>query len=657
MKRVPWTIALLLVLHGAPAHAEIPYLVGGMAHGVDNINALAELGLGNFVWIPPSYYWESGNTPWNDEQDIFVDVKACLRHDFSFMIGERRGIGDTVRHGGYAYGGHGSGDLHDLETIRKIADMAGDRFIGLHAGELDADFLQNALRPSFMTRVPKYYEFTDAEGGRKSFEGELIRLRNRYHEWGAKFLPNLCVTSHISGFRTDCDIVIAELLEHLPTTELQLAYLRGGARQFDGDWGIWVSPWYKGTIHTEDKELWPMPRAVEGGGHSASSLRRCLWLSYGSGCRLFTAQETEPLFARADDGGYRLAAWGKELKQLWDYLQEHNTPVEPVTPLAILIDRNNGYIPPHLWGNWNEQPLVWGKLPAGRAERAFAEYIDLFLPGFRRTPEQVAAQDDFYPGYFAATPLGPFDIIASDITADRLETYPCVLVLGDMAMDSRLHATLKEYVAHGGTLVLNALHMIHRSAVVEDEDLLGARLDMGGKYSQIHSSSKIIVTGHIPGVSRKEFEEPYFASLAVEPKGADILATDHEQHPVLLRNSYGQGTVYLTTPEYMMEGWKGWKQRLRFFESFISAVVPKTVDVKVEGDVSWVAARRGADTTIIVLANHGGEPRIVNINWDGPSTEARAEVGKVTVTKGNDTPGIGVSIPPEDIAVLSIPRR
>jgi hypothetical protein len=266
----------------------------------------------------------------------------------------------------------------------------------------------------------------------------------------------------------------------------------------------------------------------------------------------------------------------------------------------------------------------------------------------------VAAQDDFYPGYFASTPLGAFDIVASDITAERLGTYPCVLLLGEVDMDPDLHETLREYVAGGGTLIVNALHMIHRSAVVEDEDLLGARLDMGGKYSRVYSSAKIVVTGDIPGVERKEFEEPHFASITAEPKGATVLATDHEDHPVLLEQHFGQGTVYLTTPEYMMEGWKGWKRRLRFFEVFLDAVVPKNIRVESEGDISWVAGRRGGNERIIVLANHGDQSKQATIRIDGALRAGRIEFGNVPAV--DEKPGgiLSVPVPPEDVVVVSL---
>ena len=46
--------AVAAAAHAAPKHP-FPLLVGGHAHGAANIRALADLGMGNFVWIPVSH--------------------------------------------------------------------------------------------------------------------------------------------------------------------------------------------------------------------------------------------------------------------------------------------------------------------------------------------------------------------------------------------------------------------------------------------------------------------------------------------------------------------------------------------------------------------------------------------------------------------------
>jgi len=193
-------LGVLWVSACKPAWAQYPLLVGGEAHGRENIRILKQLGLGNFVWIPAKNY-PMGNTPWDDSHGLPQDVDACLEQGFYFMITQRRGLGDAMRPGGYTYGGHCSGEIWPRPTLKPLLERAGRFCVGLHAEELDADLVQNASRPVFAARSPGLYQYDTRAGSRRSFEAELNRLKCWYHGWGAAFLPSLCVTHQLSGFR------------------------------------------------------------------------------------------------------------------------------------------------------------------------------------------------------------------------------------------------------------------------------------------------------------------------------------------------------------------------------------------------------------------------------------------------------------------------
>jgi len=649
------TLACLAAIVSGPSCAQdLPLLVGGHAHGEANIQALADLGLGNFVWIPAQCY-SMGNTPWDEHNDITRDVQACLDSGLRFMFSVRRGLSDVTRAGGYTYGGHAD-EFHDEGTVRAIVQRAGEALIGVHCEEMDADFLQQALRPSFRTRTPELFAFTDRAGGRKALEDRLGLLGARYRDWGTRDIMNMCVTFHHSGFRAGAGLVIAELLEHLPTTELQLAYLRGGARQFSADWGVWVSPWWIGKVPCEDKQMWPAEQAQPKGGHSASAFRRCLYESFVSGARLLCCQETEPLIAGDGEGGYRLAEWGRELKSFWQYARQHDEPMDPIASLGVLVDKDNGWAPAHLWIDWNLTESVWGKLPADRSDAMLAEYLDVLLPGFGRTREAVMERTDTYPGYFAATPVGPFDIVSSDVSADALSHYPSVVLLGGIRMTPELLANLRKYVAAGGTLLINVLQMIRDESFVQDEELLGATIG-AGQWTQISSSTKILCKEPIPGVTQDEFEEPWYAPVNVSPTSAKVLATDHEGHAVLLRNSFGEGTVLLSTPEYMQEGWAGQRHTLGFFRQVLAGLAAAgPVEVSSEGDLSWLAARQGQSSVLVLLVNHASDAREARVAWREPARSAQVEVGvcELVVGKQPAATTYTVSVPAQDVILLRI---
>lgn len=598
------------LLAGALLLAEpAPILVGGHAHGAANIAALAELELGNFVWIPKLGY-SMGNTPWDAEHGILADVDACVAAGLHFVISQRRGLGQAVRPGGFESGGDCSGDLHDAATLAEIRRRAGARFVGLHAEELDADLVQSAIRPSFRARLPDVYAFDDRAGGRAAFEAELRRQRDAAHAAGAAYLPNLCVTHHLSGFRIGAEMVLAEFLEHLPATELQLAYLRGGARQFRVPWGAWVSPWFWGQVPCGDKASWPAPQAQPGGGHSASALRRALYLAWVSGARLLTVQETEPLFSRAN-GRLELGPWGVVLRDFWADVRAHPEPMEPLVPLALLVDADNGWAPAHLWQDWNQAESVWGKLPVDRADAMLTGALGALLPGFARTRQAVLDRRDVYPGCFAATPLGPFDILASDAGAAALRAYRAVALVGEHRWTADLRANLAAYVDGGGRLLLNALHLRDGERLVEDESLTGVRI-----ASRIHAAERIQLHAEVPGLAR-EYAEPWFALLDAEPVGAEVLATDPAGHPVLTRHRRGAGEVWLTTPEYLLAGYGDLRAPLRCTADLLAALAPDApVRLTPPADLSWIAARQGQEC-VVAVANHAGEARAATLTTPG----------------------------------------
>lgn len=673
---------LILMIAGTfptDARDEMPLVVGGHAHGAKNIQALADLGCGNMIWIPKPNLIQDGNTPWDKENDIFADIKTCLQNNMSFLVSQGRGLGMGIRAGGGEYGGDGNGVMWDAKTIRKIKKIGGDKFLGLQAEELDADLLQSGLRPSFRSRYPAMFDYTDRTGGRKTFEHELTKIKNIYkgYEPDIKYWPNLCITMHHSGFRIGADVVIAELLEHLPTTELQLAYLRGGSKQFDKDWGIWVSPWLGGTIPCEDKTLWPAPYAVVGGGHSASFLRRCLYLSYIAGSRAFVTQNAECLLSYKDpshpDAGYKLAAWGTELKNFYDYAKVHSQPMRPIIPIALLVDKDNGWAPGRLWGNWVENDTVWGKLPTDRTDSMLSGYLNVLLPGFGRTKDSWEKKQ-YYPGFFASTPVGAFDIVSSDISSSKLAEYSSVVVLGDMNMNHELLEILKTYVRNGGTLYINVDQMRYKEAWVQDKEFLGTGIGgdkqtlSNGKIanmSRIVASNQIIRKLPLKGVPQESFQEPWYCCVDVQPTTAEVVAESGTDKPipVLLRNRYGKGTVYLSLPEYMMEGYGDYSKTLGFFESMIRGLAGQGVltvtspdSETAQADISWQAAFQAEDSIVVVIANHGESTKEVDVSCRIPCDGGQVEVGNASINI-NRKPHAAVfrlAVQAQDITLLRI---
>ncbi len=636
----------------------LPLLVGGHAHGKENIDALATLGLGNFVWIPKKGY-ALGRIPWDETHDILADVNACLHHGLYFLISQRRCTGDEWLPGGAEYGGDTWPDLHPPDVVKAIRSRAGERFTGLHAEEMDIGFVQNAQRESYRSRQPDLYRFTDRAGGRRAFESELNRLADRAHRSGAAFVPDLAVGLQHCGFRTRCDWIICEVLESLPAVEMQLAWLRGGAQAFGKPWGVWVSPWYRGYVPNADPELWKAPQAGAGpqGGHTPSAFRRCLWSAWASGARVLTMQETEPLYGRRNGRLFR-GAWGDELHRFWQTVRHRPEPVTPVGSTALLIDPDCGYTPPNLHGGWVERSVLWGKLRVSEGDEALEELLRLYFPGYERDQPKDWWQHDrlYYPGYFCRSPLGPVDVVPADAPANTLSHYPLVVLAGEISMTETLLRKLQHYVRNGGTLVAAVNQLRCQERFVRADTLFGTRIGEARMRSSwsgtnirmrgLKSYSAVRLRHTLGDTAPGEWREPWSLAQDVQPTSAEVMADAGESTPLLLRNQLGRGTAWLLTSGWGVEGHGRTRRLLRLTRELICSVTP-TPEVRLQGSapdgIAWISARQG-ESALLAVANHLPVEQQVPVRMSGRKGQIWGGDGLLTDNM--------LTVPGESIAVV-----
>lgn len=664
---------------------DYPLLVGGMAHGKEFIGAFADLNMGNFVWIPKQGY-SLGNTDWKNET-YATDAEYAASRGMYYMASHARGLGEAFKKGGFTSGG----DTHpvtpkDSETVDRVVSAGTDAsgrnlFIGWHAEELDADFVQNA-RLAFGARVPGLYDFTDEAGGRISYENELIRQQKIANEMNGNYISNQLVTHHLNAFRANNDVVIAELLEHSTNTELQLAYMRGGRNMFGNSWGVWISPWYFGEVPAADKGLFTSGAASLTGGHKTASYRHAVYESYVSGAQIITNQETEPLIARdLITGAYKDVLWGTELKHFWEYVEKYqNSKVESANKTAVMIDRDNGWEVGRLWQNWYKQDTNWGKLAPTTGNSMLAQYLNVLLPGYGRTVQQVNDKRDLYPGFFASTPLGAFDIVASDASAESLEKYDNVVMLGDFKMNDTLNGNLKKFVKGGGNLVMTAYQSMANGTFYEDPEFYGYTFQnfKGMNYSDrlCYSTTirKLISSGDTSlNYVQDTYTSGQFWSLLGVVGTADVLAVESSKNqPVLVANEYGRGKVYLGLTEWMMD--ENGNMMDFYADTIRSVVLNSSPDVYAHAaaqggtsDFSYqVSYRTNADGTrqmLVLLSHYGVQDGSVTVDFNR-FLDLEKDNLHLEISGGDDYNGVDVTednglsvtlkLKAEDLALLCI---
>ena len=652
----------------ADSYAEQGLLIGPHANGIKLIDEAKRNGLGNLVWIPKfKYYVGAPNgysepeAQWSNltEKSYMMYAQEAVDNGLSFIISSRRGLGDGHRHGNQLDGPDGSGEILSSELVRKLKSIGGSYFAGLMMEEMDADWIQNGLKKDTAshpyiddiyakrTDLAALYNFSTRDAGRIKFETELKRLVDRYHDWGVNALVNMCITYQHYGFRSGADMVMLELLEHLPNVELQLAYTRGAAREYNKPWGVWVSPWSAGTIPSEDEpnesdKLWKTDYqsglTSEYKGHTAADFKKAVYLSYYSGAKVITQQENDPIFQKADGASsvnWDAGPWGKVLRDFNKFVGKNPVRGTPHVGVAVMLDENGGWSPGRLWGNWaggvnkgnsldpdEGTDQIWAKLSPEKQDFMLRNYLNVYFPDYWKSGTDAMGMQNSpynnrfitYPGFFTTNPLGQVDVILNDAPLQTMVQYPFIVYLGHSWMSDATLKKLRAYVYNGGTLLINAKQLFDASGTVyNDTDLFGATVGTtSGTSSTITVSGNEFVT-----LPQSYYSESTFTIINTTTGGGTVLATDELGRAILYTKTFGSGRTYLTTPEFMVSNDSSSKYpALNFGKDLLMHLSQRFNPVKVTngGYIEYMLNEAEDGSKLILLVNHGSSA------WSGDVT-------------------------------------
>jgi hypothetical protein len=147
---------------------------------------------------------------------------------------------------------------------------------------------------------------------------------------------------------------------------------------------------------------------------------------------------------------YGMNSWGAALAQLDAFISSHDRGI-PYTPVAAVLDHYAGYN--------GYAHLAWGTLPFTAGD---TEIDDLFV-------SQLFPNSDFihynpFPGdqelgYLRETPYGEiFDVLLSSASATNLESYPVILLAGDITFDAPFIAALQQALQNGSRVLMQPAH-------------------------------------------------------------------------------------------------------------------------------------------------------------------------------------------------------
>jgi hypothetical protein len=529
------------------------------------------------------------------------------------------------------------------EKHRYIMEKLGPRFLGYDNGEQDGRYVGGYARrlcPAPATRMRAHEHF------------------NRYFEQLGNDLQNyliaLCSLTfpHYFAQMGNHRMLGAETAQALPSIPMWYAFIRGAGKQY----GIL---WY-GNASVFNRWGWKDmadptgPDRKEGhhmvgptAGSSLSLLRR-LWyvlVMYGSVMMSF---ETGHLF-EPKVGKPVLTEIGREQLRLKKWCDDHPDRGELHTPVALLLDKDAGWVPPrHLYTR--DTYLVWGNMPYGKGDHQIDLLFREIHPGYEDASFYHSER-----GFLTPTPCGDsFDVLLSDVTGSILSRYQSAVILGEVSLEGDLLETLRGFMARGGNLVVCANQLGEAGA-----GLLG--LGLGKAREAYHAG--------IPG-RRWPINEPPFRFTEIDPpRDAEVLSSTKEGYPLALSLEFGRGSALVFASEFFLSNELAPLESIRndldqplpshysMLEHAKAILLPhlssySLVDVLGPPVQYLVNVAPRTDRLLVTLCNNS--PRA----WEGFIRPRRTGVRRAVnwMTGGELAPGrtVEVGVPPLDAVVVEL---
>ena len=308
-------------------------------------------------------------------------------------------------------------------------------------------------------------------------------------------------------------------------TSLQVgsAYARGAARQYGRKWLLDASPW--SPVHGGFNQGY-VDSKWTGGVTDEQQLRTWLY-GYLAGADIVLEEASGGSHFRPDGSPDRpvLTSTGKTAQEAarfcFDLCPERG---EPYSPVGVLLEQAHGFEPrPHTPFRGSGP---WGFMPMGDGEWEIEKFWYAAYPEHSLYPDRKKLGTDdpraAEPYLLTASTFGDcFDVLTDRAPEQVLARYPRLMTLGGIMVERALLPRLKQYVAAGGELLVNAAHL---GDEVRDDPLWGVRL---GNWVD----------------DRAPDDGPGLRVCEVEPVAATMVVKTASGKPLITANRAGRGKV------------------------------------------------------------------------------------------------------------------
>lgn len=318
-----------------------------------------------------------------------------------------------------------------------------------------------------------------------------------------------------------------------------------------------------------------------------------------------TIDNEDPLVVNLRQGKTYLSKLGEMMTDFYDNIVCKEDRGSVYTPVAFVWNLYHGHFP-----NYNQTP--WGLFPCTEADLMMHAIENTLFPRDRKRV--------YYNRGFRTSPCGDiFDVITNDAGVETLDSYPVLFFSGEVPVDQAFADKLVAYVSKGGTLVVN-WKQVEDFVEKFPAGFFGAKVSSerrGGRSSYSRLSGKVL---H----ENKDFK--YHVAELLAGAQSVVLTCDSRRDPLVISNSFGEGKVVLTMPDFLKERYSN-SAMLNIFTDLLLGLSRDALPVNVDGDIQYQVCRNQKGWLVALYNNYGGTDR----NWQQPQKEPGPE-SAVTVT-------------------------
>jgi hypothetical protein len=379
-----------------------------------------------------------------------------------------------------------------------------------------------------------------------------------------------------------------------PITAMRIAFTRGAARQYGGQFLYYHAPNFGDTATTFTRaqnfagpDNFFHTRYGVTMGPSLSWYRKSYYLYYMAGASAIYLEQGFDQFFKPGPGEhpFQLNPLGRITDEFMRFAEKHPERGTPYTPIAILLD------PAHGWEMTDYPHWPFGVSQIDKSDRALRELFGAAYYPAPVTEGEPATADR--QAHVAAIFGDIFDVLVATETraAEAINAYRAAIVGGRVEWSRAWAKRLEDYVSQGGVLVLNVAQTKGLA-----EELLGVRL-LGEKAEA--DTARCLS----PNEAGADLRGQLFRYERVAArKGAQVLIATESGDPLVTVNKVGQGSiVFVALPDLLGED-----ERLTPFAAHLLAhLASEATPVRVRGEVEYLVNRTTAGWVVTLINNKG----------------------------------------------------